>query len=201
MQLDQRGASQTLLVVIIGLLAAVLAGAGGYLVRDNSANQEIEELKTEVQRLEKKTSDKEEGIAVSSSEAPAANEQASQSTTFSNANVGFSVEVPAEWASQWRYQEQSNIGDTTNNVNFFLINKEDKYAPVVTIAKVAQAKYDSARAGGSALGNADNVLHQGNGFVYVMVFQDNSVGDFKNFTYAQATKAARERFKATFKLL
>ena len=197
----QSGVSQVALITVIGILCTILAAGGGYMVRNNSANEEIEELKTEVSRLEKKTSTADPGLGLSGQEPPSQQGQAAQSTTFSNANVGFSVDVPAEWAGQWKYQESSNIGIAAAAVEFYLINKDTKYQSVVTIGKIPQLKYDEAKASGSAVGNADNLLQSAGGFAYVMIFADNAQGDYKNFTYAQATKAAREKFKATFKLL
>lgn len=203
---NQQGVSSTLLVLIIGILLAGLTGFGGYYAADNKARREIAERDDTINRLKRDSGGSQMQASgqpqPNSSNAPSTDSggPAAQTTTFTSANLGFTVNVPPDWAGKWRYRENGEIGISTASATLFLINKETKYAEVVTLAKIPQQKYDDAKATGQAIANAENLLQQGAGFVWVMVFPDGSQGDFKDFTYPQATKAARESVKASFKL-
>jgi hypothetical protein len=195
------GFSALWLVILLGFLTTVGAGVGGYMLRDNQATEQLADKDKDLSRLQKKldaqTASPEPSTLNQSGATPP---PAATSTRYSSANLGFTLQVPKEWASQWRYQENAAIGISTSSVTFYLINKDTKYAEVVTIGKIPQAKYDDAKATNQPIANPDNLLLSAGGNAYVMTFPDGAT-DFKNFTYSAATTAAKESFKSSFKLI
>lgn len=202
---DQRGSANTALLLIIATLTTLGAGFGSWTVANSRADKEIAELDERIENL-KDELDTKVGSPPPSAQpgAPAAassgGAQAAQSAAFTSANLGFSVTVPAEWVGKWRYQESGEIGISIGSVTFALLNKETKYAEAVTVAKIPEAKYDDAKAQNQPVANPENLLGREKGHVFVMTFPDGS-GDFKDFTYQQATTAARTSLKTTFKIL
>ncbi|MEX2210000.1 MAG: hypothetical protein WD846_03895 [Patescibacteria group bacterium] len=199
----QRGASPLLLTVLIGLFLTAGAGFGGWIVASQSAAEQLAEQEDEIKRLKKRlgAQPSPEPLASAAPQTQEGDAPAAQTATYSSANLGFAVDVPEEWIGKWRYQEASNVGVSTNSVTFFLINKETKYAEVATIGKIPIDKYNDARASGHAIGNPDSLLEETGGFAYVVVFADGTVGDYKDFTYAEATAAAKRSFKDSFRTL
>lgn len=203
---DQRGLAKIWLILLIGVLTAG-SGFTGYAVRDSSARADLKDKDEAIETLKDRAAEAESLIQQRQQANPTPSANAapsgapSQSTSFASANLGFSVTVPKEWVGQWRYQENGAIGISTASATFFLINKETKYQELLTVGKIPQAKYDDAKASGQPVGNPDNYLGAKGGNVYVMTFADGSNVEFKNFSYADAVKAARTSFKATFKTL
>lgn len=202
---DQRGLAKIWLILILGVLIAGSAFTG-YAVRDSSAradlkdkDETIETLKDRMAEVQSLSQQRQSSPTPSANPAPSG--APSQSTSFASANLGFSLTVPKEWIGQWRYQENGAIGISTASATFFLINKETKYQEILTVGKIPQAKFDDAKASGQPIGNPENYLGAKGGNVFVMTFADGSNVEFKNFTYADAVKAARASFKATFKAL
>lgn len=200
---SERGAANTILVVIICVLLAALTAVGGYLAGSKNAKDELDAKQEEIDSLSRKLKASPDANPLMGDASQSASNQQSggDTTTYSSANLGFTVNVPQAWAGKWKYSESANIGISTASVTFFLINKDTKYQEVVTIGKIPQNKYDDAKAQGAAVGNADNYLGKIGDSAIVMTFPDGTVGDYKDFTYADAVKAARESFRASFKPL
>ncbi len=199
-QTAQAGVSKVLVTLLVALLLVGFS-VGAYLIGAQSKSGELSDKQDEIDTLSRKVkalqSPSPGSSATVSDQLPA-----SQATTYSSANIGFGVSIPSVWAGQWRYNENGSIGISTSSVTFYLINKDTKYAEVVTVAKIEQKKYDDAKATGQAIGNVENELGTANGYVFVMTFpQKSEIGDYKNFTYEEAVKAARESFKSSFKTL
>lgn len=199
-QTAQAGVSKVLITILVGVLLIGFS-LGAYVLGVQSKAGELSDKQDEIDTLNRK-------VKALQSPSPGLGSQgsdqlpASQTTTYSSANIGFGVSIPQAWAGQWRYNENGSIGISTSSVTFYLINKDTKYAEVVTVAKIEQKKYDDAKATGQAIGNKDNELGAANGYVFVMTFpQKSEIGDYKNFTYEEAVKAARESFKSSFKTL
>lgn len=199
---DTRGLATIWVVLITLLLTAGATGGGTYYLVHRSSQNQLDEKDQKIRSLEDKVSEAQAPATASPGGAPGTTGgQANTQVVYQSANTGISVTVPEEWAGQWRYAEKSNEGISTSSVTFYLINKDTKYQPVVTIGKIPQAKYDDAKATGSPIGGDDNYLGAANGFVYAMAFEDGSAGDYKNFSYADAVKAVRAAFKASFKTI
>ncbi len=202
----QRGIATVWVVILVGLLLTGV-GAGSYAAGAVSKAPELKEKDERIDTLKDRLAQAQATPSpvpnsnAGKSPAPGVSGVPSNSTSFASANLGFSLEVPKDWAGQWRYQENGAIGISTASATFFLINKETKYQEVVTIGKIPQAKYDDAKATGQAIGNPDNLLGSKNSNAYVMTFADGNGVEFKSFTYADAVKAARASFKASFKTL
>ena len=197
---DTRGVAAVWIVVLLAILTTTGAGFGGYYVADSKAREELKDKDEQISRL-KDNQRSDQSNQFGATPTPAPQSAPSQSTTYQSANLGFSVNVPKEWAGKWRYQESGEVGISTASVAFFLINKDTKYQELVAIGRIPQAKYDDAKATGQAVGNPDNFLGVAKGNVYVMFFADGNSVEFKDFTYQQAVTAARAAFKSSFKPL
>ncbi len=200
---DQRGLAVVWALVIVFVVGAA-AATTGYLVADRRANDTIAEQADNISRLKKRLQEQESpSPQPQTSAAPgtiSGSQPASQSTTLSSANLGISLSVPASWQGKWRYSESGPIGISTASVTFYLIGKDLNYAEVLTIGKIPEGKYADAKAANSPVANPDNLLATAGGNVYVLIFP-SSTADFKDFTYADATKQAREQIKASFKTI
>jgi hypothetical protein len=202
---SQRGASSTLLVVIICILLSGLAGFGGYFIADSKDKSVISDRDETIKAL-KKDANPSQGLQQTPNPLGSAAPQveggsAAQTVNFTSASLGFTLNVPQSWVGKWHYHENGEIGISTASVSFYLLDKKTKYAEVVTVAKIPQAKYDDAKGQNQPIANPDNFLQSAGGNAYVMAFPDGQPPDLKDFTYAQAAKDAKAAFKASFKPL
>lgn len=214
---NNRGIAPIAIMVIIGIVAAGVAGGGAWYFGDQQAKKQkadsdkkIEELEKKIDELEKASKDSEES----------SDSEISGWKTFSDEGYGFSIKYPGEWV----YKDYGKLNEGSKSVAFAdstaTLPKEQSDQPAIISVSIADkviatgdlsqcsanVKKSTATVGSaitatkwSILGNCSEDMYNSKSVIYEV---KGSNGKYINIdNYNDTEKTIFEKMLTTFKLL